>query len=84
MSGYLETAQRNVEMFKAEAASLRSQLAGKEQSLTDAADENQRLCQRLSDGDLADRKQQKLDKLTAQVSLFSSINMVIQDCTKFS
>ena len=71
VSGYLETAQRNVERFKAEAASFRSQLAGKEQSLEDAMMENQRLCQHLNDGDLAERKQHKVDKLAAQVCLLS-------------
>ena len=67
MSEYLESAQRNVDKFKAEAASLRSQLDGKDHSLQDAMLENQRLCQHLKDGDLVDRKQHKMDKLTTQV-----------------
>lgn len=72
VSGYLEAAQRNVQMFKAEAASLQAQLDAKERSLHDATLENHRLCQHLIDGDLADRKQQKAEKLKAKVSVVHS------------
>ncbi len=67
LSAYLDSAQRNVELLRAECASLRAQLDGKERSLEDATLENQRLCRHLSDGELADRKQHKVDKLSAQV-----------------